>query len=569
MKVKTRVCYAKKKKYLAELIGGKYKEWEGAKILISAPTGIGKTTFVIEILLFYFRIKRGKILILCNRILLRIQYWNSLLKQFENYYEIEQCVTVMTYQQFEEAVKNRSSVDQLFKDFEAIICDECHFFYSDSDFNGYGTFALLQAIACAGVTKTLIFMSATMDEVGPLIKQTLENCMTILSRTGRNSEITDKNKEILFYDFSGLADYERFHCICVPDMETVCGLLAESPKKSVIFIDDKEKGAELVEFLIKTQKVNRQQIAFLNADNIDHEINKELIHNLTITHKLMPKILITTSVLDNGISIHDSEVGNVLIQTESKCSFLQMLGRIRAEEVDECSLYFVRRDEKEFSRRMARYEWELRNFRKLDSVEQTKRWEKFLYAVWDRRDEAMADFYRKALVWMKHENQFFSASKNGLYVRYGEANFYVNEFAKRKIEDMYMVESRFYALALDDPLKIVYEQMAWIGKEPEELQVQESQYMKLREQEFINYLLNVQNFTVDEMKDFKKIMVKTYRKEFFDDILANNGTISNEKLQEICGRYGLIFDVQEDRESRKKMYTIKLKEQEAKEEELC
>lgn len=104
----------------------------------------------------------------------------------------------------------------------------------------------------------MIFMSATMEEVRPLIEQTLENCMTILSRTERNLEITDTHRKLLFYDYSGLADYERFHCICIPDLETACGLLAESPKKSVIFIDNKEKGMELMELLIKTYKVDRQ-----------------------------------------------------------------------------------------------------------------------------------------------------------------------------------------------------------------------------------------------------------------------------------------------------------------------
>lgn len=558
IKIKIERYYAKKRrKYLSELIGEEYMEWKGKKILINAPTGMGKTTFIVQVLLLYFRRGRGRILILCNRILLRTQYWSSLLGQFENYREIEQCVTVMTYQQLEEKVKNTSSIDTLFSDYSAIVCDECHFFYSDSDYNNYGTYVLLQAIACAGATKTMIFMSATMEEVKPLIEQTLKNCMTILSRTGRNLTITDTHREIVLYDYSELADYERFHCICVPDLETACGWLAESPKKSVIFIDNKEKGIELMELLIKTQKVEQRQIAVLNADNIDHESNKELISNLTISHKLIPKILITTSVLDNGISIHDSDVGNVLIQTESKCSFLQMLGRVRAEEVDNCNLYFIRREEKEFSRRKGRYEWEMNNFKRLDSVEQTKRWEKYLYAVWDRRDGAMADFYRKALVWMRHDDQFFSGSKNGLYIRREEANFYVNEFAKRKTEDMYMIENRFYTLAMEDPLKVIYTQMAWIGKEPEELEVLESQYMKLRKQEFIEFLLKVHNYTLDEMKEFKKALVKEYRKEFFDDVLANNGTISNDKLQEICKRYGLKFEIQEDAEHRRKMYFIK------------
>lgn len=556
--MKVKVCYEKKrKKYLTELIGDECMEWKGRKILISAPTGMGKTTFILQSVLPYFRRRRERILFLCNRILLKMQYRNSLLEQIENYREIVQGVTVMTYHQLEEQVKNRSSIDGLFRGYGAIVCDECHFFYSDSDYNNYGTYALLQAIACAGATKTLIFMSATMDEVKPLIEQTLKNCMTVLLRTGRNTEITDTNEEILFYDYSRLADYDRFHCVCSPDLETACGLMAESPKKSVIFIDNKERGEELMELLIKTKKVDRRQIAVLNADNIDHESNKELINNLTISHKLMPKILITTSVLDNGISIQDPDVGNVLIQTESKCSFLQMLGRVRAEEVDNCNLYFVMRGEKEFSKRKTRYEWELNNFEKLSSVEQTKRWEKYLYAVWERRDETMADFYRKALVWMRHDDQFFDIAKNGLYIRYGESNFYVNEFAKRKTEDMYMIESQFYALALDDPLKVIYTQMAWIGKMPEELKVLESQYMKLREQELIGYLLRVHSFTAEELKEFKKEFVKEYHKDFFNDILANNGTISNEKLREICERYGLLFEDREDSESRRKIYSIK------------
>lgn len=553
----------KKKKYLTDLLGDAYTEWEGRKILINAPTGMGKTTFVLRVLLYYFRRKRKKVLILGNRVLLGMQYWSSLLEQFVEYRDIEESVTVMTYQQLEEKVKS-GAIEGVFNEYAAIVCDECHFFYADADFNNYGTFVLLQAIARAGATKTMIFLSATMDEVKPLIEQTLGNCMTILRRTGRNSQITDKNEDILSYDYSCFADYERYHCICVPDLETACGLLAESPKKSVIFMDNKERGAELLEQLAKTKNVERQQIAFLNADNIDHESNKILISNLAISHKLIPKILITTSVLDNGVSIHDADVGNVLIMTESKCSFLQMLGRIRAEDVDVCNLYFVRREEKEFSKRKARYEWELDNFKKLDSVEQTRRWEKYLYAVWDRQDEAMADFYRKALVWMRHEDQFFSGSKNRFCIRFGESNFYVNEFAKRKTKDMYMIESRFYALALEDPLKVIYEQMRWIGKKPDELQVLDSAYHKMREQEFVDFLVSVKDYDVDDIKQFKNALVKEFRKEFFPDILAKNGTLSNEKLRGICTRFGL--ELYEDTKNQRKIYSIKEKRRDGEEE---
>lgn len=100
--------------------------------------------------------------------------------------------------------------------------------------------------------------------------------------------------------------------------------------------------------------------------------------------------------------------------------------------------------------------------------------------------------------------------------------------------------------------------MKWIGKDPDELQVLDSAYHKMREQEFLEFLLSVQEYRVDDMKEFKKVLVKKYRKDFFDDILANNGTISNEKLQEICNRYSLMFEVLEDAENRRKTYSIKI-----------
>lgn len=70
-------------------------------------------------------------------------------------------------------------------------------------------------------------------------------------------------------------------------------------------------------------------------------------------------------------------------------------------------------------------------------------------------------------------------------------------------------------------------------------------------------LQGINSFSAEDLGQFKKDLVKKYRKEFFDDILANNGTISNEKLQNICERYGMKLCSWEDTESRKKRYSIK------------
>ena len=59
IRVKMQTRYVKKwQQYLTELIGDDYMEWEGRKILISAPTGMGKTTFILQVFLRYFKRKR-------------------------------------------------------------------------------------------------------------------------------------------------------------------------------------------------------------------------------------------------------------------------------------------------------------------------------------------------------------------------------------------------------------------------------------------------------------------------------------------------------------------------------
>ena len=61
---------------------------------------------------------------------------------------------------------------------------------------------------------------------------------------------------------------------------------------------------------------------------LDECSNSKEVQQLVVGHRILPKVLITTSVLDNGVSVHDTDVGNVVIATDSKLSFIQMLGRI-------------------------------------------------------------------------------------------------------------------------------------------------------------------------------------------------------------------------------------------------
>ncbi|MDE7022212.1 MAG: hypothetical protein K2P23_15120 [Lachnospiraceae bacterium] len=307
-----------------------------------------------------------------------------------------------------------------------------------------------------------------------------------------------------------------------------------------------------MEKLVKTGKIDRENIEILNAGNI--EAGSDVVQNLVITNKQKPQILITTAVLDNGVSIHDSDVGNIVIETESKTEFLQTLGRIRGEDVDECNLYFIQREKKDFAARMNRYEKDVKDFENLAVRGVQKNRDLYIQEI--LADGEKADFYKRALVWMKFDSQFYRWPDNEIPSLHKEQDFYINEFAKRKIGDMYVTESHFYMLAMSHPLKVVYEQMAWIGKTKDELQILESNYRSMREQKFIQKLLSVQKYTHDELKTVKEELVKEYRKDFFTDVLAKNGTISNEKLNAICAKYGLQLVTEENIENRNKIYTI-------------
>lgn len=546
-----------RKKYLYDMIGEDFKTWEGKKVLITAPTGMGKSTFIVKKLLPFHQKQNKKLLILCNRRLLRDQYWFDLVCQYSNFTDLEESVQLMTYQELAKKSRNQNSINGILSDFQTIVCDESHYFYSDSDFNGYGTFALLQMIISAGLKKQIIFLSATMEEVKPLIQQVINTIGMVELADGslhKKSNVNNEFLQIIEKDYSADEDYQRFQCLSMPDEPTLCDYLANSPKKSLVFIDSKERAFKMRERLVKGGKLDSQDVEILHSDNIDSSCNDELVRQLSICHKLIPKILITTAVLDNGVSIHDEEIGNVVIITESKISFLQMLGRVRAESVNKCNLIFVVRSKEVFLKRKNKYAQSLDEYKKLEQTNLNLRIDYFEKLIWDNTDD-LVEFYRNALVKMPYDYQCFTPHK-WVRVTRGNEELYMNQFAKIKTGDMFLIESRFYSMAAVDPLNVIYEQMSWIGKEPFELCIEDSSYLEERKQQFIEYLLSVRDYTNKELQEFKQNLVQEYRSDFFNDIPAKNGTLSTEKLKEICERMGLIFNEKENSENRNKLYSI-------------
>ena len=63
------------KKYVSDVIGKDYLRWKNGKVFINFPTGCGKSHFILNVFLPYLQAVGKRALILCNRKLLRQQYW--------------------------------------------------------------------------------------------------------------------------------------------------------------------------------------------------------------------------------------------------------------------------------------------------------------------------------------------------------------------------------------------------------------------------------------------------------------------------------------------------------------
>lgn len=97
--------------FVTDLVGDGFKDWKvGDKIIISSPTGSGKSTFILRSLLPY-AIEQGKhIVYICNRKILNNQFTVESRKQIESILETTaltedkvHSIHVTTYQHCETA----------------------------------------------------------------------------------------------------------------------------------------------------------------------------------------------------------------------------------------------------------------------------------------------------------------------------------------------------------------------------------------------------------------------------------------------------------------------------------
>lgn len=544
----------KTKRYISDVVGEGYKKWDNSKVILCAPTGSGKSKFILEIALPYWLENGKKVLILVNR--------NSLLKQYiydqalrSEQYEIN--VTINTYQSFSNDVIKRGKSRNVFKDYDIVVMDEVHFLVSDSDFNPRDTYIMWQAILHS-FGKCMIFMSATLEELEPFINEFEE-----VVKAHLNTWNSGRSNYAKFERYYLEADYDYIKPKIVPDIETLAEIMANSKKKSVIFIDDIERGKEIRD-LIK-EKNNSKKVICINADsqNGSNKEEKQTLMSLYMASRLDCDVLITTSVLDNGINIHDMDVENISIFTVSKSSFLQMLGRIRTEDREEVNLLLVPQRPEYWEQREIFLEEEVKE---IEYLLKNKGYEyecDFLcQAVLDSSKKI--DIYKKIFVLVPFKEDFpiYNGPHEGIKSRLGyEGKKYliINRLAVAKIREILRIVQGMHVLSRRECAAPCYEQFSWIGKRREDVIIYESSYLKEEKDAMYKMLMEVQGFNKKEFSEWKQKFTERFRESLLKPFKIRAGNPIKEKdLKELLGREGLMLVIDKN-DNRKNMYSIKEK----------
>lgn len=368
-------------------------------VLISAPTGSGKSTFVLENLAKIVAGFGGRILLLTNRSGLCLQQrtignrlspmpimgTNSLRN-----YPIWNNVDIITYQEAMSYINHDcyGTIGYVY----AVVCDEAHFFCSDSTYNSH-TSEILELLISKFFWSTRIYMTATPDSIEPVLlfeeKAVLVGfCNETMQTKGANiqkaaeeqkaeidgalqkgkniAELKNRHKidmealqwerfeakkwcDTVFqrhylqvYKFSANYDYVRLHFF--REWQNIVNAIndASSSDKWLIFVRTKKQGEELKSILGKCAQFVHADIKGNDRQSLQDIMRRERFEN---------RVLISTTILYNGINFHDDELKHIVVDSVDKSEVIQMLGRKRIKEGDVVNLYVLVPDVEELNKR--------------------------------------------------------------------------------------------------------------------------------------------------------------------------------------------------------------------------
>lgn len=504
---------------ISDLLGDEYKQWEiGDCIFLSASTGLGKSYMIQKCLYEYAQKSEAKIALFVNRDALRRQQ----IEESKEYAIEKNCHSVLlhpfTYQQIEQNGAGAEKAKQYLRQCRYIVCDEAHYFIADALFNPT-TQKSFDFITSLYKSATLIFISATLDQVRPLIEK---HIMDLYNKEWE--EWNDNNRDKCWYHEDGrkrslsgaakkylknkkaiiegdvyvptkpqIREYQFYRNISenlevwyFKEINELIHTIRDRvyPGKWLIFVSSKKTGKELRDNL-KECTNGKKKIVYVDADYDSSSSNDNYQDEARIEMKNIRRsglfscdILISTSVLDTGINITDREVKNIVLFSDDEDSFKQLLGRKRFSSENEKLNLFI------FCGKLARFKRHTSEYR-------------YFYSELDEHkciaseDELESMIERLEKSGLKHINLkrllSFYEKNEGIRKCY--------ELTKEAIRLKYLDSEKMCEELEKDNNFFLEEQLKWIGKEFSEEWMQSS-YIGLPQDkidELADYLMELYN----------------------------------------------------------------------------
>lgn len=352
-------------------------KWEPSQpVFISAQTGQGKNYFVENVLIPYVRElnyknrTNQKVLILSNRRALQYQMWGRLNGSDENddsdnidekVYRYGDIADVMTYQNLLNRAKSLQRKQQNPNSkYIYVICDEAHFFTSDALFNP-DTKNILSAIVRIFQDAVRVYMSATPYEcLKYIIKEEDEYKAKYLNWNKPQHKWV--SAQMVFYHFKRNYDYLDIKTYFEFDklFKIIVASVNERKERWLIFIDDKEQCSTVKDQLLVSaerymEDYGGSQTLESKSDNDSFELKAERIlvvdakskknraYQSMVKNEALDKdiyVLISTSVLDNGVNLNN--INNIVVSDMSRTKCLQMVGRARVRSPGDRKTLYLR-----------------------------------------------------------------------------------------------------------------------------------------------------------------------------------------------------------------------------------
>lgn len=329
--------------FLEETIKEEYKKWgdeEPSTILVKAPTGSGKTWFILNKLFPYAKEHGKTVKIYVSRLTLQSMY-----QDWREEYAVENACDVIkigkeviidTYQALEERIRLGKVEEKV----DYLVFDECHYFLTDSLFNSETVLSFEYALN-QNNANVRIFMSATGERVfNKIIKENqLVNCKAEQSEGCMHVRIP--RKEYIEYTVNKPKTYEVHYYD--DKVSRVDVIKSDLEGKWLVYVTNQAVGEKLRDELIQ----NDVFATFLCRKNRGEEA--ETFNSVSTLERFEARVLITTAVVETGINFRD-DVTNIMIESNYEEQFLQMLGRRRFKERQSIRLYIPYRSERYFRR---------------------------------------------------------------------------------------------------------------------------------------------------------------------------------------------------------------------------